>query len=471
MALPNTHFGVTAIDEIISKASRLFFAGIGGISMNSLAHISLDMGLEVIGYDRTKSDITEKLEKMGATVYYEGDASHVEGCDALIYTVAMPEDTPEYVRADELGIPRISRADYLGYIMTKYTFRPGFSGTHGKSTTTAMTAHILTELGENPTLSGGAPLKNGSVDIIGGKKWFVFEACEYMDSFLDFNPTVSVVLNIEMDHVDYFKSIEQMRGSYTKFMQIAQKNAGFAVYNYDDENCRVAAGETDGKTVSFSRGCRDAKYHSRGEITDKGFPQFDIYEGDRFLTHVKLAIPGAHNITDALAAFTVCAEYGLEPRKIAEAIGTFEGIGRRMEKLKTLDTGAVLYSDYAHHPTEIAAALKGARAICEGKLIVVFQSHTYSRTAGLFDGFVSSLSENGADRVIMCKIYPARETNIYGVSSAKLAEKITENGTPCECAEDFADAAKRAVSGSAKGDMIVVMGAGDVIKTAEILCE
>jgi len=470
MALPNTHFGAEKIAALLDGKKNLFFAGIGGVSMNALAHISHLRGYRVSGYDRTPSEITENLEKMGVTVFYEADEAHVKDCDALIYTVAMPETNPEYAYASSHGIPLISRADFLGYLMMGYQNRVGVSGCHGKSTTTGMIAHIMTKAGVDPTAFNGATMKDtGSVDRIGGHDHFVFEACEYMDSFLDFNPTVSVVLNIELDHVDYFKSIDQMRASFTSFMNITGRD-GHAVYNLNDENCRKAALGYCGNPVSFARNNDAADYYSANEAVNDGFSTFDLVEkASGKAIRVTLAIPGEQMIDDALAAFAACRVSGLDGEAIADGLSDYGGVCRRMEKLCTTAKGAVLYSDYAHHPTEIETTLKSARAMCKKKLRVVFQPHTFSRTAKLFDDFVRVFSESGADEVLLCDIYPARETNIYGVTSAALMGLIGKNGKKCRLAKDFADAAARMDEAAEDGDFIVVMGAGDVIEIADIL--
>lgn len=471
MALPNTHYGADTITTLLNGKKNLFFAGIGGISMNSLAHISHLRGYRVSGYDRTPSELTEALSDMGITVYYEADASHVYDCDALIYTVAMPADNPEYVWALSHGIPVISRADYLGYIMTGYASRIGVSGTHGKSTTTGMITKILTEAGVNPTLSGGAAMKEtGAVDCIGGHDYFVFEACEYMDSFLDFNPSTAVVLNIEMDHVDYFHSIEQMRASYTQFMNITGK-IGYAVINADDENCRLAAAAYAGHPVTFGRNNPACDCSSSNEALVGGYPSFDVLWHGEYAGHVLMQIPGEQNISDALAAFAACAVNGIPLDKIAPAISAYQGICRRMEKLAVSSRGFSLYSDYAHHPTEIRSALGGASAICRGKLRVIFQSHTYSRTAELFDDFISAFAGSGADEVIFCPIYPARETNIYGVSAEQMRDALLSAGRDSRYAATFEEAAASVYAEADKDDMILVMGAGDVIKAADLIAE
>lgn len=471
MALPNTHFGADYIGGLLNGKRHIFFDGIGGVSMNALAHITCLRGHRVSGYDRTPSDITRKLEDMGISVYYEANGEYMADCDALVYTVAMPDNNPEYVYALEHGIPCISRADYLGYLMTGFKNRIGISGTHGKSTTTGMISRILTYSEVNPTVFNGATMKeSGTVDIIGGHDFFAFEACEYMDSFLDFNPSVAVVLNIELDHADYFKSIDQITESFGNFVN-RTGSGGCAVVNRADKNCMKAVENYIGRLITFARNDPQADFYSANEGEVDGYPIFDLMSGGEKIARITLRVPGEHLIADALAAFAAAVVCGIPAEKAARGLSLYEGICRRMEKLCTTSSGALLYTDYAHHPTEIAATLSAARKICAGRLNVVFQPHTFSRTAELFDEFVDSLSLCDADEIILCDIYPARETNVYGVTSAMLAEKIVSAGKKCRVIADFADVAKYANEISSDGDMILVMGAGDVIRVAEILEE
>lgn len=473
MALPNTHFGADYINGLLTGRKHIFFAGIGGVSMNALAHISHLRGHRVSGYDRSESDVTRKLESMGITVYYEADGAHMADCDALVYTVAMPADNPEYVYAGEHGIPRISRADFLGYIMTGFAKRIGVSGTHGKSTTTGMISRILTHSGVKPTVFNGAAMKeSGTVDIIGEHDYFAFEACEYMDSFLDFYPSTAVILNIELDHLDYFKSIEQIIESFKKFINITGEN-GYAIVNRNDENCMKAVEGYAGQLVTFGRNNPDADYYSANEDECSGYPMFDLMAKGKTekIARVQLAVPGAHLIADALAAFAAAVTNGIPADKAAEGLALYEGICRRMEKICVTSAGANLYTDYAHHPTEIAASIAGARKICKSRLNLIFQPHTFSRTSELFDEFVEAFVNCEADEIVLCDIYPARETNIYGISSDMLAEKIAAAGKTCSVIHTFEETAAYADKISGTGDMILVMGAGDVIKVAELLGE
>jgi len=355
--------------------------------------------------------------------------------------------------------------------MTGYRHRIGISGTHGKSTTTGMVARILSYAHANPTVLSGAALKEtGSPDMIGGHYYFAFEACEYMDSFLDFYPTCAVVLNIELDHLDYFHSLEQIRTSFGRFMAKTGPD-GCAVINLDDADCIIAAHDYEGRLVTFGRENPAADYSSENEDMRDGYASFDVSHGGEIVAHIKLHFPGEHSISDALAAFAACHTVGMDAKVIADGLGTYDGVARRMEKVTVTKSGAVVYTDYAHHPTEIATTIAGARRIAKKKLNIVFQPHTYSRTAELFDDFVKVFSECDADKIVLCDIYAARETNIYGVTSDNLAEKITAMGKSCRKAKGFGDAAELISSCSSDGDVIIIMGAGDVISVSEILTQ
>ena len=460
MSTPNTHFGAKAIDEMLDKSRvrKVFFCGIGGINVSSLAHITLKEGYAVAGSDRQKSNLTEALAAEGAEIFYEHNADNVDSCQAFVYTVAISPDNPEYVRAGELSIPRISRADYLGDIMTKYKNRIGVCGTHGKSTTTAMCASIFEAAGREPTVMCGAELGScGTAYRAGESNDFIFEACEYMDSFLDFNPTVALVLNVELDHVDYFHSIEQMRASYTKFASLTG-DGGAAVYNADDENAEEAMRTFDGRCVSFAIDNESADFRGVNLTERKGRFSFDVLKKGEFFTHVELTAAGRHNVLNALGAAASADLLGVSADDIALGLHLFSGTKRRME-FKGSFNGADIYDDYAHHPTEIRASLGAMRSFGEGRLICFFQSHTYSRTHALLDDFADALRL--ADLSVIAPIYSAREVNVSGVSQYALAERIGKGAIACE---DFAECEAKLREFAQNGDTVVIMGAGDLPK-------
>lgn len=463
MALPNTHIGAAGISEMLEGGSKkLLFLGIGGVSMCSLARIAKLRGHFVEGYDRTPSKVTYELENEGITVYYETDENHLEGVDAVIYTVAIPKDTPEYKAALEKGIPCISRADFLGYLMSGYKRRIGVSGMHGKSTTTSMLEKIYVEAGEDPTVSCGAVMKDtGTAHRIGTEDMFIFESCEYMDSFLDFYPTLAIILNIELDHVDYFKSIEQIENSYSRFAAKTGEE-GFAVVNCCDKHVMKAMEGYKGHLVTFGLECKNADYTAENITFNGGCGQFDFVCDGEKLCRIELSVFGQHSVADALAAAAASHVYGIKPEAIAKGLRLYSGASRRMEFCGTAKSGADIFTDYAHHPTEIATTLSAACKIGYDRVICVFQPHTYSRTKELFDDFANALSDNGCSEIVLSKIYSARETDTLGVSSQLLAEEIRKTSKKAICFEDFSDIGNYLTEKTKEKDMILVMGAGDI---------
>ena len=463
MATENTHYGAELIKSMLADCKSVYFIGIGGINMSSLAHLTHRRGYRTGGSDRMRTDLTLRLESVGVRVFYEHRAEQVDDYDAVIYTVAISSDNPEYVRAKERGIPCISRADYLGYLMTEFPCRVGISGMHGKSSTTSMCAHTLLSAEKDPTVLSGAELAEmGGAYCLGEGKDFVFEACEYMDSFLDFNPTVAVILNIEMDHVDYFKSMEQIRTSFGRFAARTGE-AGCAVVNGDDENVLLAMKDYVGEEITFGIDNRAVDFCAVSLAVVDGRYTFDILKRGEHFCHVSLSVAGRFHVYNALACAAACDRCGLTPDEIAKGISTFEGASRRMEPKGSLG-GARVYDDYGHHPTEILATLGGAKDICRGRLFCVYQPHTYSRTHALLDEF--SRAFVSADRVLLMDIYAAREQNEWGVSSALLAERIgdraTYGGDPRRTAELLSSEVR-------EGDTVVIMGAGDIYKIYEYL--
>lgn len=461
MSLVNTFFGPERISEMLRDCKNIFFIGIGGIHMSSLAHIAHLAGYNVSGSDKVCSSVTKKLEKEGIKIIYKHKYESPANCDIVVYTVAIAPDNPEYVYAREHNIPCVSRADFLGWIMSPYKNRIGISGAHGKSTCTSMLARAFIAANADPTVVSGAETEElGGAYRIGGRESIIFEACEYMDNFLCFVPSASVILNVEYDHSDYFKDIAQTRRSFTSYANLAA--GGIAVINADDVNTRIIKPDIKVKTVSF--GIDSPADYTAAEIREQnGFFAFDIFCRGKKAAHIDLSVPGRHNIYNALASFSVCDSLGLDRDKCAKALSTFTGAKRRMEKIGTLN-GAPVYDDYAHHPTEITASLKSARALTKGRVYCVFQSHTYSRTHELFDGFASSLSL--ADRVVVADIYAARETNVSGVTPQRLAAAIGEKavyGGPFEAI------AKRVEEEISENDLLVIMGAGDICKIEDMM--
>lgn len=456
MSLPNTHYGAEQIEKLLSGCRTLLFIGVGGVSMYSLAELALLDGYAVIGSDRCESPRLDRLRQKGASVHVGHDAAHAKSADAAIYTVAIDEENAEYIAMRAAGKPLISRADYLGYVMTRYRLRVGIAGMNGKSTTTAMCGHILRGAGD-PTVFCGAEAKalDGAACLIGrAREQLVFEACEYKDSFLDFRPNIAVILNVGMDHVDYFHSMEQIRASFRAYADLVGKD-GTVLVNADDADAMCAVQGTVGRIVTFGLE-ENADFCAKELRCERGRWSFSLCFHGEILCDIQLMQPGKFQIYNALAAAAAAYLCGVSPRVIAERIATFVGVHRRMEFMGRLN-GADVYDDYAHHPTAIEATLEGVEKMGYRRVLCAYQPHTYSRTAGLFDGFATAFSK--ADQVYFADIYAAREQNLSGVSSEQLAKAIGERAVYCG---DLPTLAERLEADAREGDLVLIMGAGDI---------
>ena len=457
MSVSNTHFGKERIGQMLAACHSIFFIGIGGVNMSSLAEISSLRGFRVGGSDRTRTAVTERLEREGLAVFYGHDAKNVEDYDAVVYTVAISEDNPEYMRAKERGVPCISRADYLGYLMTGYERRIGICGMHGKSTCTSMCAQVFMDAEVDPTVLSGAAMKSmGGASRVGGREHFIFEACEYMDSFLDFYPTVAIILNVEMDHVDYFKSMEHIYRSFGQFAAKTGEN-GVVIANGDDGNVRRSLAGFAGKVLWFSRRDASADFFAEDVSFSHGRASFDLVANGEKVCRVSLSVTGEHNVYNALAAAAAAYISGISGEDIAKGLANFRGAERRME-YKGKFSGADVYDDYGHHPTEVATTLAGAAQMGYRKLLCVFQSHTYSRTIGLFEEFKGAFTS--ADEAIIADIYAAREVDTGVVSAGKLADALP-NG---KYVGDLSAIVQYLRDTVTPEDLVIVMGAGDIYK-------
>ncbi len=459
MSVANTHYGYESIRKIMANAENVHFIGIGGISMSSLAAMTKKRGYNVTGSDRSKTNLTEKLKEMGIGISYAHDEISVDSADVVVYTVAISADNPEYVAAQRKDIPCISRADYLGYLMMEFSMRIGISGTHGKSTTTAMCAGILKAAETDPTILCGAelPVLNNMAYSCGeDTSYIVFEACEYRDSFLDFFPNIAVILNVELDHVDYFSSIEQMKNSFSVFADKCG-DGGFVIANADDAECMSAVKHSKPQVITFGMES-EANFRAVNISEEGGFPEFDILYDGEAVCHIHLPVSGLYNVLNATAAAAVAFICGIEPKDIEKGLNTFSGAHRRCELVGELN-GAEIIDDYGHHPTEIRKTLSGIRSRGHNRLITVFQPHTYSRTAGFLQDLVSSFDD--ADTVIFADIYAARETDTLGMSAKLLSDYVGDKAMYLGDMRAIAEYLKGEVC---EGDVVVCMGAGDIYK-------
>lgn len=446
--------------EILDHAKSLHFAGIGGISMSTIALLALKKGYTVTGSDRSESDAVKKLIHAGIPVAIGHLPESVEGKDAVVYTAALGMDNPELARAAQLGIPLISRGEFLGYLMCDYETRIGVSGTHGKTTTTSMIAHLFECAGYNPTVANGAILPRiGSAYRPGGDDYFVYEACEYKDSFLSFEPSLAVITNLELDHTDYFESVEAIIASFRKAIEPSHA----VVANLDSENVKKALVGYEGWIIGISLTDETADFSPRDLHYEHGMGVYTLCKKGIPLCEIRLPVIGEFNVYNSLCAAAIAITCGIEPADIAAAFPSFSGAARRFER-KGIANGIAVYDDYAHHPDEIRATLEAATRLGYKRIFCVFQPHTYSRTHDLLPQFESAFG--AADQVIFADIYAARETDTKGVSSALLAKDT--GGLYLPSFELIADYLAETAT---QGDLILTMGAGDVYKVAGLVLE
>ena len=454
------------LERLLPAGSRLHFIGIGGVSMSALAMLARSAGYSVQGSDRSASRNTEMLRAEGIPVFPGHEASQIEGANAVIYNAAIHEDNPELARAIRDGIPCIYRADFLAFLTRDYQNRIGVAGMHGKTTTSAMLSHLFLKADRDPTILIGAELSELGRDFrIGGKRDLIFEACEYQDSFLSFLPTIALVLNEEMDHPDWFHSMDQVRESFRKYLMIPGKT-GFAVLNADDENVLASAESVPTPRVTFGIRNRDADFVAEDIVFEKGTASFSVLRNRLPFCRIRLSVPGLYNVSNALGACAAASLCGIPPEIISEGISGFNGSARRMEYRGTLagcPVSVPVYDDFGHHPTEIRATLDGARRFGFRRVRCVFQPHTYSRTSELFDEFCDSFRD--ADEVLFVDIYAARESNLTGISSRDLADH-TPNASYFPSLDGLRE---HLIRTSEEGDLLILMGAGDLNRFTDTL--
>lgn len=450
-----------------SKPQAVHFIGIGGISMSGLAEILMDEGFQISGSDAHRSELTEHLEAKGARIEYGQKAENIrDGIDAVIYTAAIHEDNPELMEAKRREIPLMSRAELLGQMMKNYKEAIAISGTHGKTTTTSMVTEIFLEAENDPTITVGGILNSIGGNIrVGGPEYFVTEACEYTNSFLSFYPTTAVVLNIEADHLDFFKDLEDIRNSFCQFVERVPEN-GTVIIGSDIQNYQEIVAGVKGRVITFGS-TPDSDYYGRAVGYDEmGCPSFDLYIKGEKWARIDLSVQGDHNVSNALAAIAVACEAGVGMEFIKKGLARFTGTNRRFEKKGEIK-GITIIDDYAHHPQEIEATLKAAANYPHKRIWCVFQPHTYTRTKAFLDQFAEALSL--ADGVVLADIYAARETDTLGVSSGDIVSRLVEKGVKAWYLPSFDEIETFILENCIQGDLLITMGAGDVVKVGEEL--
>ncbi|MHC1694425.1 MAG: UDP-N-acetylmuramate--L-alanine ligase [Eubacteriales bacterium] len=446
----------------LSEYDNIFFSGIGGISMSSVALIMRSQGHKVWGSDIASSPNTDRLEREGIEVLYGHSADNVRDAELLVFNSRIKEDNPEIVEARRRGIPIVPRALVIGLLMEKNKSPIGFSGTHGKSTTTAMAGQVFISAALDPTILNGAEYSPiGGAYRIGQGDQFIFEADEYTNSFHYFLPKIAVILGVEMDHPDFFRDIDAMTSSFAKYASLTGRD-GYAVVNADSPHAIEAVKDYAGTLYTYSLYDKRADFCADNIRYNRGYPEYDVYFRKEFFAHASLRVPGEHNVANSLSVCAAGHICGLSPEQIKRGLYDFTGIHRRFEYRGEIN-GAVIADDYAHHPTEIAATLTAARRMGYDRIICLYQPHTYSRTKGLFGDFVTSLSL--ADITVLADIFTATEKDTYGVSSADLAKNI-DGALYFDSFVKIADF----VRGTAgKGDLVITMGAGDIYKVGDML--
>ena len=450
------------IHDYLTPGHRAHLVGIGGVSMSPLAEVLRKTGVEISGSDMNDSATVERLRSLGISVAIGHRAENVRGADLIIRTAAVHDDNPEIAEAHALGIPVFERAQAWGSIMRGYKNALCISGTHGKTTTTSMCTHIIMAAQMDPTvmIGGTLPLL-GSGYRVGHGDTIILESCEYCNSFLSFFPTVAVILNIEADHLDFFKDLDDVEHSFRAFADLVPEN-GLIVANRDDANTmHTLEGETR-PVLTF--GLEEGDVHAANLTWNHGLPTFDIiYRGEVF-TRVDLHVPGEHNVKNALAAAAAAIALAVSPKAVSEGLNAFRGAGRRFEHKGTFH-GAEVYDDYAHHPGELQALLTATQALGYERILCAFQPHTYTRTKALFDDFVKVLRQ--PDITLLAEIYAARETNELGISSRDLADQIP-GSIYCPT---LADVTAKLKELARPGDLILTVGAGDIYTAGEALLQ
>jgi UDP-N-acetylmuramate--alanine ligase len=451
-------------DLINDKHKKVHFIGIGGISMSGLAEILVRNGFKVSGSDMKESSITDKLSKEGVTIFYNHNSENVLHADLVVYTAAVSSDNPELLKSKELNIPLMDRAEFLGELMKGHKYNVAVAGTHGKTTSTSMLSHIVMEAKLDPTI-----LVGGQLDLIdgnvrtGSSEYFITEACEYKGSFLKFHPFIGIILNVDADHLDYYRDIDHIKDTFQEFSNLIPKE-GYLIAYAEDANIDDIIKNTKSNiiTYGFEKGDLTA---SNIRFNEKGFGSFDIYNKGTKLCSAELSVPGKHNILNALASCASALALNVSVEAIVNGLKSYKGTHKRFE-LKGMKNGVTVIDDYAHHPTEIKATLDTAKNLPHRKTYCVFQPHTYTRTASLFDDFANSFYD--ADEVILAEIYAARETDTGIVSSQMLGDKLRSNGVNCKNFKTFKEIVEHLNTVLTDGDLLLTVGAGDVVAVGEL---
>ena len=450
------------------KNKIIHFIGIGGISMSGIAEIMLGKGAIITGSDMQESKQTTELIKKGVNIVFKETPELVDNADIVIYTAAIKEDNKELIRAKELKKELYERAKFLGLITKEYDNVICISGTHGKSTTTGIISTIFLNE-DNPTIQIGAYLPKIHANYhVGNNKYFIMEACEYVDSFLNFFPTTATILNIDDDHLDYFENIDNVKKSFSKYAHLLPSN-GHLILNNDDKNTMDIDIPQNINVLTYGINTNASIVAKNITFDNFGYPEFDVYYQNNFFIHTKLQILGTHNIYNALASIANAIIYNISKESIKKGLEEYKGVERRFEFIDKYKDNILVYDDYAHHPTEIKATLESTQKINYHENWVVFQSHTYSRTYEHLKEFADILS--GFDNIIIAPIYPARETNIWNVKESELVQLIKEKNQKVIYIDSFDKIVDYLKTNLKENDLVITVGAGPINKVGLKLLE
>ena len=453
----------------LNKYKHIHLIGIGGISMSAIAETLKNWNFKVTGSDLSQSAITDNLNAHGIKTTIGHDLESAKSADLIIYSAAINEQDPEMVIAKENNIPLIGRGEFVGYLTKLYKEAICISGTHGKTTTTSMISVCFVEAEKDPSIEVGALLNTiGGNYRVGNSEYFILESCEYKGNFLKFFPNTEVILNIDNDHLDYYKTFENIVKTFNKFASLLDAN-GLLVTNADDENCLNLKNYTKGKFITYGIQNQNADYVAKNiNFDNNGFPTFEVYKENKLLGKLSLSVAGNHNVLNALATVAVCDYYDISFAVIQSALKKFTGAERRLEfKGKIKNDTVSIFDDYAHHPTEIEATVNAILNKKFNESWVVFQPHTYSRTKNHLNEFAESISK--FDNIILLDIYAAREQNTYDISTQDLANKIESLGKKVLYMPDFDDVVSHLKSNVKENDIIITLGAGTVTKIGPML--
>ena len=451
----------------LRKYKNIHMIGIGGVSMSGIAAILKNWGFHVTGSDRCQSETTNKLNELGIKVSIGHNIKDVQNSDLVVYSAAIKDSDTEMQEAHKNNITTMERADFLGKITRCFTDTICISGTHGKTTTTSMISLCFMEALKDPSIQVGAYLKQLDGNYrVGNSEHFIIEACEYVESFLKFSPKAEVILNIDNDHLDYFKNFENIKKAFIKYAKLLP-NDGLLIVNADDKNCLDLYQYTDAKKICYGITNKNADFYANNIVfDDDGFPTFDVYKSNEFYSTITLSVPGKHNVLNTLACISLCDSYGIEKQYIKTALAKFTGAHRRFE-FKGKINGARIYDDYGHHPTEIIATANSLSNKKYNESWVVFQPHTYSRTKNLLDDFANALTN--FDHIIVLDIYAAREINTFNISSQDLVTKINTLGKHATYIPDFENCVSYLKQNVKENDIILTLGAGTVTEIGPML--